>query len=141
MKKAAFQESLADSFLDRMRSNYGKALQGFKSKVHPSDTPIDVQEWYDHVSAYFRADNAPSTVDVLEGPVVDNTDAFTEPTLSYFEGALQRAIVRLDSTSSAGLDGIPTAFVKHMLQEIDLLLVFMSGIYLYWLAFVSKPSP
>jgi hypothetical protein len=40
------------------------------------------------------------------GPVVDIL-------LSYFEGALQRAITRLESTSAAGLDGIPAAFDKH----------------------------
>jgi hypothetical protein len=73
---------------------------------------LHVQDWYDHVIAYYQADSTLPAVDVPEGPVADHTDAFTEPTFVQLKkGALQRAIAILDSTSTARSDGIPAAFV------------------------------
>jgi hypothetical protein len=102
-----------------MQTNYGKALKGFKPREHHVDPPIDALTWYNHVSAYFRADVEPSASEALGEFVADRAQDFTEPTLSYFEGALHRAIARLDPASSAGLDGIPAAFVKHAFYVTD----------------------
>ena len=90
-----------------------------------SSSKIDTNEWHDHFKNLFKNNNSEENVkDVSQFDILEEPEHYLNEYIT--EEEVQKAIRKLKSGKSCGLDGIAAEMLKAGVQD-----VFFQAIYLF----------